>query len=832
MCLIGDAWRSPVASCSHTWYVCYAAEGLKFEDEESNGLALSSIVATTTMVIVALAERSTCFSCSHFSASSEQQVLSQIQLDMCSNIQQMLLCGPEHSHLVVAPLDGCLLQAGLHCDGGNISVTSESLFEGHTQSITGACPACGHGVVATCSSDGSLCMWDCTTGLCKQRRTFHSHLTAVTELPQLFLLALGSRCGVLRMVYMSSGLLVLDHKRISTKAIAQISATCFSEKGILACLAGGCALLVRIAEQGAISSLQEVSLSAPALSVAVVPASDKSALIYVLASLSSSELVCTLHAKEESEGDGQLVERRMRIAAPLVSMVCSAVKSGNSLAHVQGIGLDHTVRCYDLPVDQNSWAVNKGRVTRPLEQVEVNASLQDAHLAIHGARLHKCAVFGSKSGNVIMLECRAQGAKHELHLGDVATGGISAITFDNSGTNVLCGTADGSVLFCTASGVKAAPDVAADNPDRFILASDMDKDDDLSEEVLPPGEPLHTVQRANSKDALKASAEQNFVVARLTSLKRRLVEVIQQNDEAPEDEQLPRMSLGIHDALISRLREDGKQQVSTLRQSLLRLCRSKAVEWERIKCQCWSDMLQPSQAISGIRKPTLVYSYVIPSNPEGTHRLQQINFLLGVEAEEWLSTGRRSKKSTRVIRATDAEIDGRGDEDLAAVDDDNLTGLYSEWDLITFQRRLIAKIVLEGKLQQRKEEFNKEFARVQKLQVASVDILMDQNQRLKDAMHELDCMGYSNTDVPQPVEVGLLTACVLPTNYSPKQTRIASEQLYVVQVHPHPDEDGAAVFSDSSSSAAVKGQNGATGLKSSGTNKPSRNTAAMFTHVF
>lgn len=705
------------------------------------------------MVLVALAERSTCFSCSHFSASAEQQVLAQVQLDMCSNIQQMVLCGPEHSHLVVAPLDGCLLQANLHCDGGNISVTSESVFEGHAQTISGACPAYGHGSVATCSSDGSLCMWDCTTGLCKHRRTFHAHLTVVSALPQLLLLALGSRCGVLRIVYMSSGLPVMDRKRVSTDPIAQLSATCFSETGVLACLVGGCVLLIRVTEMGAISSLQEISLSAPALSLAVVPASDRDAMIYVLACLSTSELVCTLHMKEEGESDVPLLERRMRIAAPLLSMVCSTVKSGNSFGHVHGIALDHAVRCFDLPSDPNSWAVTKGRSSRPLEQIEVNTSLQDAHLAVHATRNNKCAVLGSRSGNVIMLEFRAQGAKHELQLGDVAKGGISAVAFDSSGTNVLCGTADGSVLFCTASGIKAAPEAAEAKPDRCILASDMDKSDEPSEEVLSLGQTLHTVQRTNSQDALKASAEQNFVVARLTALKQRLVGVIQQNDEAPEPEQVPRMSLGIHDALIASLREDGKQQVSTLRQSLQRICRAKAVEWERIKSQCWNNMLHPSQAISGIRKPVLVYSYAIPSNTKHTHRLQQIEFLLGVEAAEWGATGRRSKKSIRVIRAADADAEGRGDEDLAAVDEDSLTGLYTEWDLSTFQRRLIAKIVLEGKVQQKKEEFNNEFARVQKLQAQAVDILMDQNQRLKDAVDELDCMGYNNTDVPQPVQV-------------------------------------------------------------------------------
>lgn len=739
--------------------MCRAAEGLKFEDEESNGLAVSSIVTTTTMILVALAERSTCFSCSHFSASSEQQVLAQVQLNMCSNIKQMVMCGPDHSHLVVAPLDGCLLQANIRCDGANISIISEAVFEGHTQAVTGACPTHLHGSVATCSSDGSLCVWDCATGLCKHRRTFHAHLTVISALPQLFLLALGSQCGVLRTVCMASGLPVMDRKRVSTEPVAQISATCFSKTGVLACLVGGCVLLVRVAEMGGISNLKEVSLSSPALSLAVVPPSDHDAMIYVLACLSTSELVCTLHMKEEGESDAPLLERRMRIAAPLLSMVCSAVKSDNSLGHVHGIGLDHAVRCYDLPAEPNSWAVTKGRVSRPLEQMEVNASLQDARLAIHATRNHKCAVVGSGSGNVTMIEFRAQGAKQELQVGDVAKGGITAIVFDSIGTNVVCGTADGSVLFCTASGITAAPDAVEGNFDQCMLAPDMDKCDDSSETVLSSGQPLHIVQRANSQEALKASAEQNVVVAHLTALKQRLVGVIQQNDEAPEAEQVPRMSLGIHDALISSLREDGKQQVSFLRHSLQRTCRAKAVEWERVKSHCWDNMLHPSQAISGIRKPVLVYSYAIPSSNKSTIRLQRINFLLGVEEEEWRSTGRRSKKTTRVKRATDADTEGRGDDDLAVVNEDNLTGLYTEWDLSTFQRRLIAKIVLEGKLQQKKEEFNAEFARVQKLQVAAVDILMDQNQRLKDAVDELDCMGYSCADVPQPVEVRPLGSC-------------------------------------------------------------------------
>lgn len=216
---------------------------------------------------------------------------------------------------------------------------------------------------------------------------------------------------------MSSGLPVMDRKRISTDPVAQIGATDFSTTGLLACLVGGYVKVVRVAEMGVIRSVQEVSLSAPALSVAVVPASDNDAMVYVLACLSTSELVCTVHVKEESDGDGTLLERRMRIAAPLVSMLCNTVKSGSSLGHVHGIGLDHAVRCYDLPADPSAWAVTKGRVSRPLEQMEVNTSLQAAHLTMHATRLHKHAVLASGSGNVMMLELRVQGAKHELQLG-------------------------------------------------------------------------------------------------------------------------------------------------------------------------------------------------------------------------------------------------------------------------------------------------------------------------------------------------------------------------------------------------------------------------------
>lgn len=728
---------------------------MKFEDEERTGLAISSIVTTTEMVIVALAESSTCFCCSHFSASSEQQVLAQLQLDMCSNIKRMVICGLENSHLVVTPQDGCLILARMRSGGGSVSLASESLLEGHTQRVTSASPAPGRGCMATCSSDGSLCLWDCSTGICKHRRTFNAHLTVVSTVPNMYLLALGSQCGVLRIIHASSGLPVLHRKRVSKSPMEHISTTSFGKTGVLACLAGTCALLVRINESGAISKLQEVSLSAPALSVALVPAAANEAMLYMLASLATSELVCTLHLKEEDETDVALLDRRIRTATPMLSMVCCSVRGANSLGHVYGIGLDHTLRCYDLPVDANSWTVTKGRPSRPLEQLEVGASLTSMHLAVHSTRLHTYAALGSASGNVIMAELRAPSARHEMQLGDAAQGGITAVAYDRAGSHVLCGTADGAVIFCNATGIKASPETAELKPEKCVLASDMDRSDNASESVVEFGQPLRPVQRPNSQDALKASAEQNSVVARLTALKQRLVSLIQQNEEVPETEQVPRLSLAIHDALMASLRKEGEQQVAILRQSLQRKCRAKLVEWQRIKAQCWDNMLHPSQALTGVRKSILVYSYSIPEDTGCSQRLQQVNFLLGVEAAEWRSTGRRSKKSLRVFRAMDSQAEGRGDEEGSGVEEDNVTGLYTEWDLSTFQRRLVTKMVIEGKLRQKKEEFNDKFAAVQKLQVAGIDVLMDQNQRLKDAVDELDCMGYksNSADIPKPVEV-------------------------------------------------------------------------------
>jgi WD40 repeat protein len=732
---------------------------VRFEDEDNSGLALSSIVSTATMVLVALADRNACFCCSHFSESSEQQVLAQFTLETCATIHQMVLCGADMSQLVVASLEGQRLTVQLQFNARSINIVSEALSEGHTQQVTGACPALSQSI-ATCSKDGSVCLWDCDTGICSLRRTLRARLTAIQLLDNLNLLVVGSAVGIFRVLYLATGLPVLYRRRISAAPISQIKATCCGQRALVACLVGTTAVILRVLEHGHVSGVQELNLSSPVVSLEVLPTRAKDMNFYLMVSLSSSELVCLLVPKEAS--DLPLMERRMRIAAPLVSMACTAVSSENSLGHLHGLSVDHCVRSFDLPSDTNSWAMNKGRVARAVEQIELNVSTAGACFALHPSVQSKYSLVSSHSGSIWAIEFRAQGAKEQVHIGDVLRGGVGAVSFDASGRFALAGLADGSVVIFHAKGpTHLAASVALSKLEHGALMMDVDAEDDADEQVLSPSTagPVAAGDQRNRHTALAASAEQSAALARLSALKKRLVSLLDQNKQAEENEQLPRMDLGINDALIKQLREGGRKRVAQLRQSLQRSCMAKAVEWHRIKNQCWEHMLRPCQAICGIRQHIVVYSYAIPECSKWAQKVQHTKFLLGVEALEWGSTGRRSNKASRIIAASDGDgesKDRKGEEELIGAPEEvqhNSAGLYTEWDLTTLNQRIIANILLVDKVQQKKEEFNKVFARVQKLRSAASDILMDQNQRLKDAVAELECMGLQNNDVLQPIEV-------------------------------------------------------------------------------
>lgn len=669
-----------------------------------------------------------------------------LNIDECASIQGMALGGPENDKLLISTAAGKQSLVYLTSSKQTGVAAFEVVSHSHTGEVTGSCPGIRSSDVVTCSVDGRVCVWDCTSQNYLYNRAFAAKFSAITSLRQLGVIIVGSHAGILRVVQGGPGLPVVCRSRVSDLPISYMVSAMDGATGILACSCGASIILSRVSHTGRLCGMKSLALSGvPTALTLAHPVSG----IQLLVSLEASELVCVDAAVAMLPDGPCMPERRMRLPAPIATMCCLRSPSENSIGRICGVFVDHTLRYYDLTSDAAAWSTAKGRGMRAQDVLEVDGSVAGADIA---AAANDFIVVASPSGSVWRADLSSHGQTPVCsRIGDAAGGGVKTVSFNAAATMIVFGCEDGSVVFsmagtqCSSEDLHAMKQITAD---QTALTRDRDTADDVDEPVHMNKQPMEVLPIASSSNAMQASVEQSSIMFKLTALKERLQLLLQQNGQAPTSERVNPNDLAVHTGLAASLRQAGRRRVEELRRGLMRSFVHTKIACQRIRAECQTGMTMQQHTLRGIRLPTLIHSYPQRQQDSAHPSLKHMRFLQAVEAAEWRSTGRSGTATafTGQQPSSDQKTQQSSEEDMGPSLNDLLQGpscLYSEWDLITVRRRIIALRVLEAKVMKHQLSFNVELEQVAKKRHNAEEALLEQNSRLNEAFAELQSMGFN-----------------------------------------------------------------------------------------
>lgn len=707
---------------------------------------MTALATTRERLLVAQEGRNEILLCTHFQPDQGLHVVSAFSMDAIASIHSMVLGGREHDKLLVSSTDGKRILLYLTPTEETGSSVTEVVSEAHTAEVTGSCPGIGKGEVVTCSGDGRLCIWDCVSQTCAYKRTFTARFSAVTSFPQLRLIVVGSKAGVIRIVHGGQGLPVIFRNRISHQPITHAVSAIDSRAGILTFISGATVFLSRVEQTGLLSGLKALdTVGVPTALAFTHPISGLRLLIGFV----ECELAC-LDVEDCLTPQGPFIpERRVRVHAPITAMCCVEPSSQSSIGRICAVFLDHVLRCGDLPADASAWTTAKGRGMRLQDMCEIDSRVIGARLTgIPSCDGDRVAV-ASPTGSIWSAIVGSKGKAACVHVGDAAGRGVSTIASNSLGTMLVAGCEDGCIIFCEAgdqdkgAGIEGMKQMISD---QAALKVDKDMADDHDETVQHAQQPAEALSVAMSSTAMQTSVEQNTIMFKLTLLREKLQDVLQRNAQASTLDQVARNDLIIHIDLASTLRQIGKVRVDKLRHNLW--CSAVCIEivgW-RIKAECEAGMMAQQKALTGIRVPVAVHSYPQRILSKEKYDITHVRFLQAVEAAEWSSTGRTGMAAALNAQAApDWQTQQSKAEDETVPSSANLLDgsccLYSEWDLTTVKRRTISMRVLEGQVLQHQSAFNAQMEQIAKRRREAEDSLQEQYQRLEEAAAELHSMG-------------------------------------------------------------------------------------------
>lgn len=710
--------------------------------------------------------------------------------------------GQGYSKVVIGTLDPRLVCAEIIIDGENFGFSLQTVADCHMGVVVGVVPHPGGGYMLTAGSDGSLRVWETEDELkLFSKRTFSSAQTAIASCGNKLLVALGSETGVIRLISLDDleHLPVLHRSRVHTAAITNIT---FSAKGnMLLSVARDMSLcfMSLTGRQHHLSVIGYTAAPEPVLSVCWPPLT--SGDDNVLISLSSGgimSITAPMHlmpgyiddatASALQLADYQLSVRDLQVRTIKLEMPMLKVVglTGEKFGVVYGMGADKQLHQIQLPAEGAAWAGLKGRLHKSSLRVAGHGKPDGCMAACpSGLLLASCSHDGSVGLRNDKLQ--VEGARFDLLVHDLMTGGATGVAFDASGAHFMSVGADGS-MFLFAAHSYGERHLTSPPPLEPYGATthDLDDLDDVNELTV-----VEMVKKRASN--ITSSSGMSFYSnpaearAKLGLLRRQLNEALIMNDHAPEEERLQRNDFIIDDMLVAELKAAADQRIQAVQQEVRREMMKMALVCERTQQHCVDAMAERGAAILSLRTNTLVNNF--PTAPPDYNHLTKVAFLRRVEILEqkalhWVdgSHAYRIKVDESGSAADPAGVsaDQVGEtpgNDLEAVinfevgssDVDVL--MYSDFDVYAPTRKVVQIQLMRHKINQVREAFNAEFARTRKLKKAEVDKIMDLQARLQEIDAELEKLGGSTLS-------------------------LRPEDKFVVRTHPEEDLEEALKVQD------------------------------------
>lgn len=729
-----------------------------------------------------------------------------MQLGGAAPVASLIFGGHELSLLLVSLADGRVLCTELQPYQASPAgpVQLNKLVDAHAGAVKAVAAIFDGRHVASTGDDGTLRIWDATTGALAARLTLGGAQTALCPMPSRGLLALGSATGVVRIVSVAAPTqpVVVFRTRLHT---APVAALAFSPSGDVVVSAGQDRRLffTRVGSPcfplGFVFAPEDLAnVTWPQGEAGLGPAVgilETGELLWVVPPTSGADVGTDLQVAPK---DAAL--RRMKLDAHLDAATPALLSDGAS--GLLAIGFDRGVRLYTVPKELQAWGGPKGRVH--------HADAKSAGPEKRGRAVALCAsqeifAYGGLEGTLSIKP--VAGLAHAKVLGeatlhDISTGGLQCCSFDATGAWVVSGGADGSLFVCAVLG---SGHLTTPGPSPAPLASSLPEGDDgCRADVADEPHVIDDLRaRAQAQLQLLSQPVKEMTRKKIEGLRQAFQNILEESENAPELERLGPEDLVVDVRMCAAMDAAGRQRVQKIVDEILRDIKVNEVIHQRMKAMVWDAMEVHGQVVSGLQSLVIVRNFPLPKEGDEDRLGNRAALLRQVEMQEEQymvqETGdERFRTKQTFAKKEEASTSGagaaattpgaasdppkllprtstmaQGDEVLQNISE-NGDGprqgieklMYSPFDLSYPNRRVTQIYLIRSRVRQIKRAFNVRFSEIAKRKQAEVDRILDTNQRIHEIFKDLERLnrlpGGLPSDQPLSMDASVMEPLFVP----------------------------------------------------------------------